>query len=61
MQQYSKKQRNKMLSKRFNEDDVNEWQKAANISTGGNLNLWMENKLNEAAKKDLKASEKSRV
>ena len=56
-----KKKRELSLTKRFNEDDVKSWQQAANLSTGGNLNLWMENKLNEAAKKDLKLTEKGRV
>jgi hypothetical protein len=53
-----KKKREKMLPKRFNENDVKQWQNAANLSTGGNLTLWMELRLNEAAKKDLKVSEK---
>jgi hypothetical protein len=56
-----KKKRELSVTKRFNENDVKKWQEAANLSTGGNLNLWMENKLNEAAKKDLKLSEKGRV
>lgn len=40
-----------MLPKRFNSGDVEVWQIAANEETGGNLSLWMELKLNEAAKK----------
>ena len=56
-----KKKRESSVTKRFNENDVKNWQQAANLLTGGNLNLWMENKLNEAAKKDLKLSEKGRV
>jgi hypothetical protein len=46
-----KKKRDVMLPKRFNSDDVNVWQTAANEETGGNLTLWMELRLNEAAKK----------
>lgn len=46
-----KKKRDVMLPKRFNSDDVNTWQTAANEETGGNLTLWMELKLNEASKK----------
>jgi len=41
-----KKKRDKMLNKRFNSDDVKKWQEQANLQTGGNLTLWMENILN---------------
>jgi hypothetical protein len=57
----TKKKKDTVLYKRFNSDDVNNWQKAANNFTGGNLTLWVELRLNEAAKKDLKLSEKGRV
>ena len=56
-----KKKKDTPFSKRFNSEDISNWQKAANDFTGGNLTLWIELRLNEAAKKDLKASEKSRV
>ena len=56
-----KKKKDTVLNKRFNLEDVNNWQKAANNFTGGNLTLWIELRLNEAAKKDLKLSEKGRV
>jgi len=56
-----KKKKDTPFSKRFNSEDIANWQKAANDFTGGNLTLWIELRLNEAAKKDLKASEKSRV
>ena len=56
-----KKKKNTVVTKRFNTNDVNNWQTAANEFTSGNLTLWIELRLNEAAKKDLKASEKSRV
>ena len=56
-----KKKKDTVLNKRFNSEDVNNWQKAANNHTGGNLTLWVELRLNEAAKKDLKLSEKSRL
>ena len=56
-----KKKKDTVLNKRFNSDDVNSWQKAANNFTGGNLTLWVELRLNEAAKKDFKLSEKGRV
>lgn len=54
-----KKSRTKILNKRFNEEDVNNWQEQANLSTGGNLTLWMELALNAAcrfAKKPKKAT-----
>jgi hypothetical protein len=56
-----KKKKDIVVTKRFNTDDVNNWQTAANEFTGGNLTLWIELRLNEAAKKDLKASKKSSV
>lgn len=46
-----KKKRDKMLPKRFNEEDIKNWQNEANKITGGNLTLWMENALNNAVKK----------
>jgi hypothetical protein len=54
----AKKTRLKVLNKRFNEEDVNNWQEQANLSAGGNLTLWMEITLNAAclsAKKPKKA------
>ena len=56
-----KKKKDTVLNKRFNLEDVNNWQKAANNFTGGNLTLWIELRLNEAAKKNFKLSEKGRV
>lgn len=46
-----KKKRDTMLPKRFNTDDIKNWQNEANKTTGGNLTLWMENALNNAVKK----------
>ena len=46
-----KKKRDTMLPKRFNEEDIKKWQEQANLTTGGNLTLWMENTLNNALKK----------
>lgn len=46
-----KKRRDRMLPKRFNTDDINNWQNEANKTTGGNLTLWMENTLNNAVNK----------
>jgi hypothetical protein len=46
-----KKKRDTMLPKRFNLEDVKKWQEQANLNTGGNLTLWMENALNNAVKK----------
>lgn len=43
-----KKKRNVSLPKRFNSEDVKKWQEQANLTTGGNLTLWMENALNNA-------------
>lgn len=46
-----KKKRDISLPKRFNSEDVKKWQEQANLTTGGNLTLWMENALNNAVKK----------
>ena len=46
-----KKKRDVSLPKRFNSEDVKKWQEQANLITGGNLTLWMENALNNAVKK----------
>lgn len=46
-----KKKRDVLLPKRFNSEDIRKWQLVANEKTGGNLNLWMELVLNDAAKK----------
>ena len=46
-----KKKRDVSLPKRFNSEDVKKWQEQANLTTGGNLTLWMENALNNAVKK----------
>lgn len=42
----------KMLPKRFEEEDIKVWQKAAK-NDNRNLTNWMETVLNEAAKKQL--------
>ena len=46
-----KKKGDTMLPKRFNSEDVKKWQEQANLTTGGNLTLWMKNTLNNAVKK----------
>ena len=46
-----KKKRDVSLPKRFNSDDIKKWQKQANLTTGGNLTLWMEIALNSTVKK----------
>jgi hypothetical protein len=46
-----KKKRDVSLPKRFNSEDIKKWQEQANLTTGGNLTLWMENALNNAVKK----------
>jgi hypothetical protein len=46
-----KKKRDTMLPKRFASEDIKKWQEQANLTTGGNLTLWMENALNNAVKK----------
>ena len=46
-----KKRRDTMLPKRFNAEDIKNWQNEANKTTSGNLTLWMENTLNNAVKK----------
>ena len=46
-----KKKRDVSLPKRFNSEDVKKRQEQANLTTGGNLTLWMENALNNAVKK----------
>lgn len=48
-----KKKRDTMLPKRFASEDVKKWQEQANLTTGGNLTLWMENALNNAVKKHM--------
>ena len=47
----AKKKRDISLPKRFNSEDVKKWQEQANLTTGGNLTIWMENALNNAVKK----------
>jgi hypothetical protein len=47
-----KKKRDVSLPKRFNSEDIKKWQEQANLTTGGNLTLWMENALNDALKKE---------
>ena len=54
-----KKKKDTVLNKRFNSEDVNNWQEAANNSTGGNLTLWIELRLNEAVKNELKGAKKA--
>jgi len=56
----NKKKRDVSLSKRFNSEDVKKWQEQANITTGGNLTLWMENALNNAVNKQNIKSEQER-
>ena len=56
-----KKKRDTMLPKRFNADDIKNWQNEANKTTGGNLTLWMENALNNAVKKHNVKSKPSRL
>jgi len=53
-----KKKKDRTLPKRFNSDDIDRWQEAANLTTGGNLTLWMELNLNEAARKQLGSTPK---
>ena len=51
IEEMEKKKRDVSLPKRFNSEDVKKWQEQANLTTGGNLTLWMENALNNAVKK----------
>jgi hypothetical protein len=51
IEEMEKKKRDTMLPKRFNEEDVKKWQEQANLTTGGNLSLFMVNGLNDAVKK----------
>ena len=46
-----KKKRDVSLPKRFNSEDIKKWQEQANLTTGGNLTLCMQNALNNAVKK----------
>ena len=55
-----KKKRDISLPKRFNSEDVKKWQEQANLTTGGNLTLWMENALNNAVKKQNVKSKQER-
>ena len=43
----------KQLPKRFEEKDIERWQKVADKETRGNLSLWMDIVLNKAADKVL--------
>ena len=43
----------KQLPKRFEEKDIERWQKVADKETRGNLSLWMDLTLNKAADKVL--------
>jgi len=54
-----KKKRDVSLPKRFNSEDIKNWQNEANKTTGGNLTLWMENALNNAVKKQNVKSKQS--
>lgn len=51
IEEMEKKKRDTMLPKRFASADIKKWQEQANLTTGGNLTLWMENALNNAVKK----------
>lgn len=48
-----KKKRDVSLPKRFNSEDIKKWQEQANLTTGGNLTLWMEKTLNNAVTQSL--------
>lgn len=43
------KKKDIMISKRFNGNDVSNWQKEANKTHNGNLTAWIEDTLNAAA------------
>jgi hypothetical protein len=43
----SKKKKDVAITRRFNSKDLNDWQEQANLSTGGNLTLWIELVLNK--------------
>lgn len=45
----TKKKKDKPLNKRFNSDDVKQWQQCANKLYKGNLTFWMEETLNANA------------
>jgi len=38
----------KMLGRRFEVEDMRQWQENANYESGGNLTSWIENRLNRA-------------
>jgi hypothetical protein len=48
----------KQLPKRFEEKDIERWQKVADKETRGNLSLWMDLTLNKAADKVLSVRKK---
>ena len=56
-----KKKRDTMLPKRFASEDIKKWQEQANLTTGGNLTLWMENTLNNAVKKQKVKSKRLQI
>jgi hypothetical protein len=41
----------KQIGKRFNPEDIKKWQREADLTTKGNLTLWMETVLNNAVNK----------
>ena len=45
----TKKKKDKPLNKRFNSDDVKQWQQCANKLYKGNLTFWIEETLNANA------------
>ena len=53
-----KKKRDKPITRRFNSEDLKNWQKEANESAGGNLTLWIEITLNNHIKQNQKKPKK---
>lgn len=43
----SKKKKDVAVNRRFNSEDLKNWQEQANLITGGNLTLWIEITLNK--------------
>jgi hypothetical protein len=52
----NKKKRDKVFNRKFNSEDINEWQKLADEDIrGGNLTTWVEMQLNNVVKQRKKS------
>jgi hypothetical protein len=52
----SKKKRDQVFNRKFNSEDIKNWQELANEDIGGNLTTWVEIQLNNVVKQRKKPS-----